>query len=256
MNDLTAEEIERYQNNIIKIPDDVYVDKINTLTEEINNLRNKLTASIQSSSSSTLNKTSKSILYEYIQKHKLTPMVFHHNFNDYSGLFNSMAYFNNKSFKGTGLSKKAAETNISSNILDYINNEYSIMKYTPPKTYDKIILIDLENFTNIPMEILPNYSAYKILGYLAYNHALVDKLDYIERFMNIKLVNCLDKDAVDIMMTIDIARYENDYKEGKIKKIFLLTGDHFGKTVATLTEYCQCINDHKYLLNHRNSLLE
>lgn len=246
VSELSEQEIDNYQNEIIKIPDNVVIEKIESLRKELSVLETRL----GSTSNPSINKNPKSLLYEYIQKNKLEPVKFIHTFNEYNRIFQTTCWFNNIKFEGFGASKKAAETVIASDILRYIDTQFSIKKYQAPEEYTELMLIDLENFTALPLEILKNYSKYRIVGYLAFNHALVAKLDNIERYMEMKLVQCSDKDAVDIMMTIDIARYQ-----GQVSKIYLLTGDHFGKTVAKFLDYCECIDDYKYLLTHNNHLL-
>ena len=194
-----------------------------------------------------------SLVNEYIQKNKIPYIKYIHKFNQRNNLFESYAIFNHVKFTGSGHSKKLCELKIAHNIMKYINkheHDKLYRKYTCPETYNKLILIDLENFTSMPLDILTNYSKYRIIGYLTSNHSLVPKLKHIKQYMEMVLVDCSYRDAVDIKITIDVARYEN-----KIEKIYLLTGDHFGPTLAKLVNYCECITDYKYLMNYNNILL-
>jgi dsRNA-specific ribonuclease len=205
----------------------------------------------------TTTKNPKSILYEYIQKHKLPKLTFKHEYNYMDKSYYTSTIFDNNTFyTESASSKREGERNVSERILEYIDQNHSISYYETPEEYDGIIYIDLENATKLPLEILENYKKYRIISYLAYNHALMDKQDFIKRFSELKSVSCSDKDAVDIMITIDIARLQPLVDKGEIKKVYLITADHFGKTVEKLVDYCECINDYRYLLNLNNELLK
>lgn len=200
----------------------------------------------------------KSAVMEYIQKHKMPQIKFVHTRFDRTQEFVSKAIFCGTEFAARAKNKKECERRICEEILEYLKTSEFGKKfvYKPPKEYKSILFIDLENFSSIKYNILKNYKQFKIVAYLSYAHTLLKtRRNHIKKFTELITVNSGLKDAVDLQITIDLARIEPELKKRKIERVYLLTSDHFGEVIEELLPYCRCINDPEILLDMNNEIL-
>ncbi len=152
-------------------------------------------------------------------------------------IFSSSIVMKEKMFCGQGKSKKLAENEVAKQVLEYLDNQVSLIlerKVFDLETvnctiYTNIIMIDGDN---LDLDLKVFDKNFLFLIFVAKNNTRIKTFDKIENNnSNVYIImsESIDRDASDFYLTFYLGRIYEPYKN-----FYIVTKDHFGQVLKSI----------------------